>query len=120
MRQTSDHHRHTPLHVAGHTLVSVAALMPFVLLALASGTAIYYYVERLPLPDSFLNAAMLLGGMGPVDRLQTTAGKWLAGIYALFCGLFFIVLAGVALAPVLHHVLQRFDLEKPGGSRDAE
>ncbi len=103
---------HRPLHVAGHMLWGALALLPFVLLALAAGSALYHYVEHLPWPDAFLNAAMLLGGMGPVDRLQTTAGKWLAGIYALFAGLFFIVLAGVMLAPVLHHVLQRFHLDE--------
>jgi hypothetical protein len=54
---------------------------------------------------------MLLGGMGPVDQLHTTAGKWLAGLYALFAGLVFIVLAGVMLGPVIHDVLHRFHLE---------
>ena len=61
---------------------------------------------------SFLNAAMLMGGMGPVDHLETTAGKWLAGTYALFAGIFFIVLAGVMLAPMIHHVLQRFHIQE--------
>jgi hypothetical protein len=103
---------HRPLHVAGHMLWGALALFPFVLAALALGSALYHYVEHLPWPDAFLNAAMLLGGMGPVDRLQTTAGKWLAGIYALFAGLFVIVLAGVMLAPVLHHVLQRFHIDE--------
>jgi hypothetical protein len=88
------------------------ALLPFVAAALGLGTALYHYVEHLPWPDSFLNAAMLLGGMGPVDPLRTTAGKWLAGIYALFAGLFVIVLAGVMLAPVFHHVMQRFHIDE--------
>jgi hypothetical protein len=69
--------------------------------------AIYHWVEGLGWPDAFLNAAMLLGGMGPVDPLRTTAGKWLAGFYALLASVVFLVLAGVMLAPVIHHVLQR-------------
>lgn len=76
------------------------------------GMAIYHWVEKMPWSDAFLNAAMLLGGMGPVDHLETTAGKWLAGLYALFAGLFFILLAGVMLGPVVHAVLHRFHLEK--------
>jgi hypothetical protein len=87
------------------------ALLPLLIGTLATGMAIYHWVEELPWPDAFLNAAMLLGGMGPVDRLQTTAGKWLAGGYALFAGLVFIVLAGVMLGPVIHAVLHRFHLE---------
>ena len=86
-------------------------LLPFIGVVLLLGMLMYHEVEGLPWADAFLNAAMLLGGMGPVDRLQTTAGKWLAGIYALVAGLGVIVLAGVMLAPVVHHVLQRFHID---------
>jgi hypothetical protein len=102
-----------PWHVAGHMLYGSYALFPLAAGALFLGVAIYHWVEHLPWADSFLNAAMLLGGMGPVNPLRTTLGKWLAGVYALFAGLFFIVLAGVMLAPVLHHVLQRFHMNDP-------
>ena len=101
-----------PWHVARHMLSSGLAVLPLALAALFLGVAIYHWVEHLPWADAFLNAAMLLGGMGPVDPLKTTAGKWLAGLYALFAGLFFIILAGVMLAPVIHHVLQRFHIDE--------
>ena len=100
-----------PWHIARHMASHAWTLLPLAMATLASGMAIYHWVEKLPWPDAFLNAAMLLGGMGPVDRLQTTAGKWLAGGYALFAGLVFIVLAGVMLGPVIHAVLHRFHLE---------
>ena len=100
-----------PWHVAGHMVLRASAILPLLLATLGIGMAIYHWVERLPWPDSFLNAAMLLGGMGPVDRVQTTLGKWLAGGYALFAGLVFIVFAGVMLGPVIHSVLHRFHLE---------
>jgi hypothetical protein len=87
------------------------ALVPLGIGTLALGMAIYHWVEGLGWPDAFLNAAMLLGGMGPVDPLHTVAGKWLAGVYALLAGVVFLVLAGVMLAPVIHHVLHRFHLE---------
>jgi len=88
------------------------ALLPLAIGTLALGMAIYHWVEGLGWPDAFLNAAMLLGGMGPVNPLHTTAGKWLAGFYAQFAGVVFLILAGVMLAPVMHHVLQRFHLER--------
>ena len=103
-----------PWLVAGHMASRAWTLLPLATGTLATGMAIYHWVEHLPWPDAFLNAAMLLGGMGPVDRLQTTAGKWLAGSYALFAGLVFIVLAGVMLGPVIHGVLHRFHLEVGG------
>jgi hypothetical protein len=102
---------HRPWHVVKHMLTGGIALLPLAFGALFLGMAIYHYTEGLGWSDSFLNAAMLLGGMGPVNPLHTTAGKILAGAYALFAGLFFIVLAGVMLAPVLHHVLVRFHID---------
>ena len=103
-----------PWSVARHMALRGWTLLPLALLTLAIGMAIYHWVEGLGWPDAFLNSAMLLGGMGPVDKLTTTAGKWLAGAYALFAGLVFIVLAGVMLAPVMHGVLHHFHLENDG------
>ncbi len=101
-----------PWTVAGHMASRVWALLPLLVATLVAGMLIYHSVEGLPWSDAFLNAAMLLGGMGPVDRLQTTAGKWLAGSYALFAGLVFIVVVGTMLAPVIHAVLHRFHFER--------
>jgi hypothetical protein len=61
--------------------------------------------------DSLLNAAMLLGGMGPVGDIPSTGGKLFASFYALFAGLVLITVSGILLAPILHRVLHRFHLE---------
>jgi len=106
--RSSQHH---PLRIYGRMAMRAWAVFPLVIVALVLGMLIYHEAEGLPWSDAFLNAAMLLGGMGPVDQLHTTAGKWLAGLYALFAGLVFIVLAGVMLGPVIHDVLHRFHLE---------
>ena len=63
------------------------------------------------LHDAFLNAAMLLGGMGPIDTPCTRGGKIFAGLYALYAGLFFLVIMGLLFAPVLHRLLHRFHWE---------
>ena len=101
-----------PLHLIREALVHTLPLLPLVLLTLGVGMWIYHGVEGLPWPDAFLNAAMLLGGMGPVDRLQTTEGKWLAGTYALFAGLVFLAVASAMLSPMVRTVLHRFHLER--------
>lgn len=93
--------------LAQRMLRSGTALLPLAALTLMLGMAIYHWVEGLSWSSAFLNSAMLLGGMGPVDPLRTEAGKWLAGLYALFAGLVFLVLAGVMLSPVIHHVIER-------------
>jgi len=61
--------------------------------------------------DSFLNAAMLMGGMGPAGTLQTAGGKIFAGIYALYCGFIVIVAIGIFAAPIFHRFLHHFHLE---------
>jgi hypothetical protein len=93
----------------GLHLAAVAALLA---LSLGLGMWGYWHYEGLHWRDGFLNSAMLLGGMGPVDDPQTDGGKLFAGMYALFAGLVFIVVAGLLLAPVVHRVLHTFHWEK--------
>ena len=82
----------------------------FALLAgsLAIGMAGYAWFEGLAWRDAFLNSAMLLGGMGPVNAPVTPGGKLFAGLYALYAGLVFIVTAALVFTPVVHRVLHRF------------
>lgn len=86
----------------------VASLM--VLGSVGLGMVGYHYFEQLPWLDAFLNTAMLLGGMGPVDPPRTDAGKLFAGLFALYAGLVFIVTAALAFTPVVHRVMHRFHL----------
>lgn len=83
----------------------------FVCLALYGGMLGYHGFENLSWVDSFLNASMILGGMGPVDTLHTTGGKIFAGCYALFSGLGFIFLMGLVFAPIIHHIFLKINLE---------
>jgi hypothetical protein len=76
--------------------------------SLAVGMAGYMNFEHLSALDAFLNAAMLLGGMGPVDLPKTAAGKLFAGSYALYAGLVFIAATALLLAPVVHRVMHHF------------
>jgi len=80
--------------------------------SLAIGMIGYRAFEHLAWIDAFLNAAMLLGGMGPVNAPATDAGKLFAGAYALYCGLIVILAAGIVLAPAVHRALHRFHLEQ--------
>ena len=71
----------------------------------------YRLSEGMSWVDAFLNAAMLMGGMGQVTVLHTDAGKVFAGVYALYCGFILIVSVAVFLAPLFHRFLHRFHLE---------
>lgn len=89
-----------------------AAALVLVLFSLMLGMAGYEYFEQLPWRDAFLNAAMLLGGMGPVNAPQTDAGKLFAGLYALYAGLAFLVGVGVIFTPIVHRVMHKFHWEQ--------
>ena len=81
-----------------------------VLIAFSLGIGMWGYCtfEQLSLLDGFLNSAMLLGGMGPVNNPVTAAGKLFAGLYALYAGLVFLVTAGLLFAPLVHRLMHRF------------
>jgi hypothetical protein len=64
--------------------------------------------------DALLNASMLLGGMGPVGEIRSTAGKLFAAAYALYAGLVFLAAAGIVGAPLFHRFIHRFHLEESG------
>ena len=90
---------------------SGAIALALIAVSLVIGMVGYHTLEGLSWIDAFLNASMLLGGMGPVDAPVTFGGKLFAGLYALYCGLAVILVAGVILAPVAHRVLHRFHME---------
>ena len=82
-----------------------------ILFSLGIGMIGYHYFESLSWLDSLLNASMILGGMGPVDALHTTAGKVFASFYALYSGVILLASVGVLAAPFFHRILHRFHLE---------
>jgi hypothetical protein len=82
---------------------------------LVIGMAGYAATEGMGLADSFVNAAMILSGMGPVSELHSTAGKVFAGFYAIFSGLIIVIATGFVLAPIFHRVLHHFHVESGRG-----
>jgi hypothetical protein len=86
-----------------------------IVISLAVGILGYRFLEGLEWIDAFLNAAMILGGMGPTNELRTVAGKIFAGVYALYSGLIVLIIAGVLFAPLFHRFLHHFHLELEDG-----
>lgn len=84
--------------------------------SLALGVVGYHYICRMGWIDSILNAAMILGGMGPVSPIENNAGKLFAAFYALFSGVVFLVVVGIMLAPLAHRILHYLHLEEDDAS----
>ncbi len=108
-------HKHEPLlsrqefvrRMVSYAAVAVAIIFGSIFIGMLG----YHVYEGLSWVDSFVNAAMILGGMGPVNTLHTDAGKYFAGFYALYSGLVFLLAAGVLLAPVIHRFFHHFHLD---------
>lgn len=96
---------------------SVALAFAIVMVSLGIGMAGYHGFEGLSWLDAFLNAAMILSGMGPVAAIQTTGGKLFAGCYALFSGLALITTLAVIIAPLFHRFLHKFHMEADSRSQ---
>lgn len=94
--------------LARHALISFS----FIVVSLLLGILGYRYFEGMAWVDAFVNACMILGGMGPVGELHTDGGKLFAGIYALYSGLGVIIAAGFLFAPIFHRFLHRFHIEE--------
>ena len=98
----------TVSHLAWNALVALAIIA----FSLLIGMAGYHWLAPMPWVDAFLNATMLLGGMGPVDALTNDRAKVFAGVYALYCGVVFIATAGLLIAPIGAYVLHRLHLDR--------
>jgi len=95
----------------GRLLKSMIVSGVLIMVALILGVSGYHWIAGLNWIDALLNASMILGGMGPVDQLTTSAAKIFASAYALFSGLVLVGATGIVLAPIMHRVLHKFHID---------
>lgn len=114
-------HRSAPLlprrHFLRRLVAHVAAAAAVLVVSLAVGTEGYHALGGQPWVDSFLNAAMILGGMGQVGEVSSTAGKLFAAFFALYAGVVLITVPSIILAPMVHRILHRLHLTSPDEGR---
>jgi len=98
-----------------------ASIFVSILLAcLCLGMLGYHHFEAMGWTDAFVNASMILSGMGPVGELKTEGGKIFAGCYALFSGVVFLTSMGILLAPAFHRGLHKFHLAEAEARKNAK
>ncbi len=102
----------SPRRFATRMAKALALWCALTALGLAIGIAGYAGFEDMSLVDAYVNAAMILSGMGPLTPLRTTGGKIFAGSYAIFSGLVIVIATSFVLAPIFHRVLHRFHVER--------
>jgi uncharacterized membrane protein len=106
------HQKIAPVQVfIARILICVGIAILLIVVALFIGIAGYHWIAGFSWVDAFLNASMILGGMGPVDILATTGAKVFASLYALFSGLIFIAVMGIVFSPIAHRMLHKFHID---------
>ena len=96
---------------------SALALGIFVL-SIGIGMAGFRWLAREEWIDAYLDATMLLGGMGPVGKYDCCPiGKIFAGLYALYAGVVFLAASALIVAPVLHRVVHKLHLDEERSDR---
>ena len=117
-------HHQTPLlprrvfyrRVVRHAVIAVAILLA----ALGVGMVGYHHFEGVTWIDAYVDAAMILSGMGPLGDLHTDGGKIFAGCYALFSGVVFLSTIGVFLAPIVHRLFHKFHMAEERSAPPAQ
>jgi len=90
--------------------VGLAVLI--LLAGVGTGTLGYHAIGGLRWIDAFLNASMILSGMGPVDRMEAAPAKLFSALYALFSGLVFVAVAGIVMAPWIHRLFHLVHMDE--------
>jgi hypothetical protein len=98
------------IHFARNMIFGIVIIIA----ALYIGMLGYHSFEQMSWTDAFLNASMILSGMGPVSTLLTTNGKIFAGCYALFSGLAFIAIIAIVFSPLIHRFFHKIHLDSSG------
>jgi hypothetical protein len=82
-------------------IVRLVIALGLLIVSLGFGILGYHYYGKLPWLDAFLNASMILSGMGPVDRMMTDKGKYFSSFYAIYSGTFFLVVIALIIDAVV-------------------
>ena len=114
-------HRSQPVlprsQFVGRILAHVSLALSLLAISLAMGVIGYHYSAGLSWIDALMNAAMILGGMGPVSEIPNDSGKLFATFYALYAGVAFLAISAVLIAPFAHRLLHRLHLDDPDSEK---
>jgi len=88
-------------------ILHLGIIFLIIMVSLAIGICGFMFFENIPFHKAFLNTAILLSGLGLIDRPMTPSGHWFIGIFGLYSGLVFLASLGVLMAPIIHRIVHK-------------
>ncbi|MBF0569849.1 MAG: hypothetical protein HQL18_03645 [Candidatus Omnitrophica bacterium] len=111
-------HRHQPLLAQGKFIqrMCICALISVGMLAVTVfiGAVAYHSLEHLSWVDAFLNAVLVMTGLGLTVTLQSAAAKVFTSFYAILSAIVFFSVLAILFAPLIHRAFHRFHLDLDG------
>lgn len=71
----------------------------------------YHYFEHVNWVDGYVNAAMIVSGVGTLTNPQTNGGKLFVATYSILGGGSFLLIVAVVFAPIFHWLFRQFKVE---------
>jgi hypothetical protein len=96
---------------ANRMLKAIALWFIFAFVGLTIGMAGYAAFEHMSLADAYVNAAMILSGMGPTGRAENHGWKNLCRVLCDLLGLLIVIATGFVLALLFQRLLHHFHVE---------
>jgi hypothetical protein len=90
---------------------SCAAAGLLLAISIGMGAAVYHGVEGFSWVDAFMNAVMIMTGLGLTNTLHTDTAKIFTTLYAILTALVFYIVLAIIFAPIIHRFLHAFHLE---------
>lgn len=88
-------------------LITMGIIVGSVLL----GTGGYRWIVGVPWDEAFHHTCLILGDHDVELKAKTFGGRFFAGFFVLYARLVFVTLVAILLAPILHRILHKLQLQ---------
>ncbi|MEZ4455726.1 MAG: hypothetical protein R2882_04115 [Gemmatimonadales bacterium] len=97
-----------------HLVRNGAGAVLFVGGSLVLGACGYHWFGELEWLDAFVNASMILTGMGPLAPMTGTPAKLFVIAYTLYSALTFLTVTALLFGPMAARLIHRLHLDRDG------
>ena len=95
------------LHFARNVIIGLILTLIILLIGMTG----YHYFEKVSWLDAYVNAAMIISGLGTLANPKTLLGKLFIGTYSILGGGSFLLIMAIVFAPIFHWLFRQIHVE---------